>query len=137
MQFEELNVAVREFCESRDWGQYHTPKDLAAGLVTESSEQLELFRFKGCTEQSELLAESEKREDVEDELADILFFLLRSADLYDIDLEAALERKLKKNRERYPENEYKGSNIDHVFLFATAYHPLERDSASRTAAAPV
>ena len=110
MQFEELNVAVREFCESRDWGQYHTPKDLAIGLVTESSELLELFRFKDRTEQSELLAESEKREDVEDELADILFFLLRYADLYDINLEAALERKLEKNGKRYPENEYKGSN---------------------------
>lgn len=110
MQFDELNVDVREFCESRDWGQYHTPKDLAVGLVTESSELLELFRFKDRTEQSELLAESGKREEVEDELADILFFLLRYADLYDIDLEAALERKLKKNGERYPENEYKGSN---------------------------
>ena len=110
MQFDELNVAVREFCERRDWGQYHTPKDLAVGLVTESSELLELFRFKDRTEQSELLAEAEKREDVEDELADILFFLLRYADLYDIDLEAALERKLKKNGERYPEDEYKGSN---------------------------
>ncbi|ADJ16686.1 nucleotide pyrophosphohydrolase [Halalkalicoccus jeotgali] len=110
MQFDELNVAVREFCESRDWGQYHTPKDLAIGLVTESSELLELFRFKDRTEQLELLAESEKREDIEDELADILFFLLRFADLYDIDLEAALEQKLEKNGKRYPENEYKGSN---------------------------
>lgn len=110
MQLDELTVNVREFCENRDWGQYHTPKDLAVGLVTESSELLELFRFKHRSEQSELLADSEKREDVEDELADILFFLLRDADLYDINLESALERKLKKNRERYPENEYKGSN---------------------------
>jgi NTP pyrophosphatase (non-canonical NTP hydrolase) len=110
MQFDELNVVVREFCESRDWGQYHTPKDLAIGLVTESSELLELFRFKDRTEQSELLADSEKREEMEDELADILFFLLRYADLYDVDLEAALERKLEKNDGRYPEDEYTGSN---------------------------
>lgn len=110
MQFDELNVEVREFCEARDWGQYHTPKELAIGLVTESSELLELFRFKKRTEQSDLLAEGEKREEVEDELADILFFLLRYADVYDIDLESALERKLEKNRHRYPENEYEGSN---------------------------
>lgn len=110
MQFEELNTEVREFCEKRDWDQYHTPKDLAIGLVTESSELLELFRFKDSTEQSELLAEPAKREEVEDEVADILFFMLRFADIYDIDLETALARKLEKNRKRYPEEEYKGSN---------------------------
>jgi NTP pyrophosphatase (non-canonical NTP hydrolase) len=110
MEFDELNAEVREFCERRDWEQYHTPKDLAIGLVTESSELLELFRFKDLTEQSDLLTDSETREDVEAELADILFFLLRYADLYDIDLEAALERKLETNRTRYPANEYRGSN---------------------------
>ena len=110
MQFDELNAEVREFCEKRDWGQYHTPKELAIGLATESSELLELFRFKNQSEQSDLLAEAGKREEVEDELADILFFLLRYADVYDINLESALERKLEKNRQRYPEDEYKGSN---------------------------
>lgn len=110
MQFDELNAEVREFCETREWEQYHTPKDLAIGLTTESSELLELFRFKNQTEQSELLAASEARDDVEDELADILFFLLRFADLYDIDLESALTRKLEKNRQRYPAEEYRGSN---------------------------
>ncbi|WP_254837848.1 nucleotide pyrophosphohydrolase [Natronomonas marina] len=110
MQLDEVNAEVREFCETREWEQYHTPKELAIGLVTESSELLELFRFKERSEQSDLLTDSEKREDVEDELADVLFFLLRFADLYDVDLEAALERKLEKNRQRYPEDEYKGSN---------------------------
>jgi NTP pyrophosphatase (non-canonical NTP hydrolase) len=110
MEFDELNAEVREFCERRDWEQYHTPKDLAIGLVTESSELLELFRFKDLPEQSDLLADSETREDIEAELADILFFLLRYADLYDIDLGAALERKLETNRARYPTDEYRGSN---------------------------
>lgn len=110
MQFDELNAEIREFCETRDWGQYHTPKDLAIGLATESSELLELFRFKNDAEQAELLADAEKREATEDELADILFFLLRFADLYDVDLEAALATKLEKNRERYPPQEYTGSN---------------------------
>lgn len=110
MQLDELNAEVRAFCERRDWEQYHTPKDLAIGLTTESSELLELFRFKDWDEQMDLLGNAESREDVEAELADILFFLLRYADLYDIDLEAALERKLETNRARYPANEYKGSN---------------------------
>lgn len=110
MEFDELNVEVRQFCEAREWEQYHTPKDLAIGLVTESSELLELFRFKDRAEQAAVLKEGGQREAVEDEVADVLFFLLRFADLHDIDLEAALERKLEKNRERYPANEFKGSN---------------------------
>lgn len=110
MELDALHAEVRDFCEKREWEQYHTPKDLAIGLTTESSELLELFRFKDEDEQSDLLADVERREDVEDEVADILFFLLRFADLYDIDLETALERKLAKNKKRYPEGEYKGSN---------------------------
>ncbi|QZA89516.1 nucleotide pyrophosphohydrolase [Salinarchaeum sp. IM2453] len=107
---DELNEEVREFCEARNWKQYHTPKELAIGLSTESNELLELFRFKDQDDQDALLADPDTREDVEEEIADVLFFILRFADLYDVDLENALESKLEKNRERYPKDEYHGSN---------------------------
>ena len=110
MSFDELYAELRDFCEQRNWRQYHTPKDLAIGLSTESNELLEKFRFKNDDEQHALLEESQDREEIEDELGDILFFLLRFADLYDVDLETALARKLDKNRARYPQEEYKGSN---------------------------
>lgn len=110
VNLDELNKEVREFCEERDWTQFHTPKDLAIGLSTESNELLELFRFKDRSDQDALLADAEKRAEVEDELADILFFVLRFADLHDIDLEDALAAKLEKNRERYPKDQYKSSN---------------------------
>lgn len=107
---ERLNQEVKEFCEERNWTQFHTPKDLAIGLSTESNELLELFRFKDREDQDAVLADPERMADVEDELADILFFTLRFADLYDIDLEAALETKLEKNQERYPKHQYQSSN---------------------------
>lgn len=110
MSLEQLNKEVREFCEERDWTQYHTPKDLAIGLSTESNELLELFRFKDQEDQEELLASQETRTDIEDELADILFFTLRFADLNDIDLESALTTKIEKNRTRYPKDKYQSSN---------------------------
>lgn len=110
MAFDEVNSEVREFCEARDWGQYHSPKELGIGLVTESSELLDEFRFKDPDEQIDLLSNPERREDVEEEIADVLFFLLRFADLYDVDLEEALRLKLEANRERYPVDEYRGSN---------------------------
>jgi NTP pyrophosphatase (non-canonical NTP hydrolase) len=83
-------------------------KDLSVGITTESSELMEIFRFKKEHEQEKVL--NENREAVEDELADVLFFTLRFADLYDIDLQEALDKKLEKNRHRYPKEEYKGSN---------------------------
>jgi NTP pyrophosphatase (non-canonical NTP hydrolase) len=105
-----MNDEVREFCEARNWTQFHTPKDLAIGLSTESNELLELFRFKDQADQRELLEDSEKREEIRNELADVLFFTLRFADLHDINLEAALAAKLEKNRERYAKEEYTSSN---------------------------
>lgn len=110
MDVDELNKEVRDFCEERDWTQFHTPKNLAIGLSTESNELLELFRFKDQNEQEELLRNPEKKSDFEEELADVLFFTLRFADLYDIDLKTALESKIKKNRDHYPKDEYKSSN---------------------------
>jgi len=110
MQFDDLSAEIREFCDRREWEQFHTPKDLAIGLSTESGELLEQFRFKNDQEQTALLEDPESREAIEDELADVLFFILRFADLYDIDLESALATKLEKNRARYPEEEYTGTN---------------------------
>jgi len=110
MEFDELNAEIREFCDQREWEQYHTPKDLAIGLSTEANELLEQFRFKNDAEQTALLDDPSSREDIEDELADVLFFMLRFADLYDVDLEAALATKLEKNRARYPAKEYSGRN---------------------------
>ncbi|GGK56154.1 nucleotide pyrophosphohydrolase [Haloarcula sebkhae] len=110
MQFDDLNKEIREFCETRDWSQYHSPKDLAIGLSTESNELLDIFRFKSQREQLEIISNPDRQSEVEDELADVLFFLLRFADLHDIDLEDALETKIEKNRERYPKEEYESSN---------------------------
>ena len=106
MSIEEMHAAVRDFCEKRGWDQYHTPKELAIGMTNESSELLQEFRFKDDDEQLELLANPDTREDIEDELADVLLFVLRFADMYDVELDEALTRKLEKNRARYPANDY-------------------------------
>jgi NTP pyrophosphatase (non-canonical NTP hydrolase) len=70
MQFDELNAEIREFCDEREWEQFHTPKDLAIGLSTESNELLEQFRFKDEQEQTAHLEDPDSREAIEDELAD-------------------------------------------------------------------
>ena len=107
---EAMTTLVRLFCEKRDWTQFHTPKELAIGMVTEASELLELFRFQNVDQMEDMLNDSKTREHIGDELADQLFFLLRFADLYDFDLRAELNRKIAKNSAKYPVDESRGSN---------------------------
>jgi NTP pyrophosphatase (non-canonical NTP hydrolase) len=114
--FGQLKVVVRKFCEERDWDQYHGPKDLAIGIVTEAAELLDHFRFKTDVEARKYLANPKKRLEVEDEVADTLFMLLRFAQMYDIDLTKALKRKIALNHKKYPIHKSKGSNKKYTDL---------------------
>ena len=105
----DLIKVVQDFCEARDWDQFHNPKELAIGMSTESNELLDIFRFKSIEQMQEQL-NSAKREDIEDELSDVFFFVLRFAQMYDIDLEKALKHKVAKNDAKYPVDKFKGSN---------------------------
>lgn len=106
---QELKDKVKKFCEDRDWDQYHNAKDLAIGIVTESSELLEKFRFKSEKE-IEYLLNSSKKSEISEELADVLYFVLRLAQKYGIDLSQELENKINKNKIKYPIFKSKGSN---------------------------
>ena len=106
---EELTQIIKDFCEARDWDQYHNPKDLAIGLSTESNELLDLFRFKS-EEQMKQIMNSDKKEKVEEEIADIFFFVLRFAQMNNIQLDEALLNKLEKNNKKYPVELVKGRN---------------------------
>lgn len=113
---EELKNRVKKFCEDRDWDQYHGAKDLAIGIITESSELLEHFRFKSEKEIEGLFEDSKKRQEISEEMADILYFLLRLAQKYNIDISTELEKKIKKNELKYPIEKSKGSNKKYTEL---------------------
>lgn len=106
----ELKNKVKNFSEERDWDQFHNPKDLAIGIITESSEILEHFRFKSESEAKEMLSNKEKKQEIAGEVADTLYFLLRLAQMHDIDLTTELNKMLEKNEKRYPVEKSKGSN---------------------------
>lgn len=103
---------IDEFCKERDWDQYHSPKELAIGLSTEANELLALFRFQS-DEQIQTMMVTNK-EAIEDELIDSLFFILRFASLYHVDLLQALERKMIANRKKYPIELSRGKNIKYT-----------------------
>lgn len=111
-----LSKKVQDFCQARDWDQYHGPKDLAIGVITEAAELLEHFRFLSEEQAIELLNNPEQKEDIEDELADVLFFLLRFSQRFDIDLTQALQRKMEKSNKKYPVEKSRGSNRKYTKL---------------------
>ncbi|WNM57323.1 nucleotide pyrophosphohydrolase [Candidatus Nitrospira allomarina] len=110
LTFVDANELVRSFCEQRNWRQFHKPKDLAIGVVTEGAELLDLFRFKSELEVEALLSHKRTREMIADEMADVQFFLLRLSEITGINLGDALRKKIRKNRSKYPVKKAKGSN---------------------------
>jgi|SRR3990172_1978909 len=106
----ELKQKIKKFCEERDWDQYHNAKELAIGIVTEASELLEHFRFKSEKQVDELFKDESKKQELSEEMADIFYFVIRLSERYNIDLTTELNKKLKKNEQKYPIEKSKGSN---------------------------
>ncbi|MFA9465604.1 MAG: nucleotide pyrophosphohydrolase [Velocimicrobium sp.] len=111
---QDLMKIVQNFCEERDWDQFHNPKDLAIGITTEANELLDLFRFKSEEDMKEIFSNAHKKERVEEELADTFFFILRFAQMNHIDLCKILEDKLEKNNLKYPVEKSKGKNLKYT-----------------------
>jgi len=105
---------IRTFRDDRDWMQFHHPKDMAAGIAIEAAELMEIFLWKNEEEQSQIVAE--KRERIEEEIADIGILLFELADNLGISLAEAMETKLRKNAEKYPVEKAKGRSSKYTEL---------------------
>jgi NTP pyrophosphatase (non-canonical NTP hydrolase) len=110
MELRKLTNLVDIFCEERDWTQFHNVKDLAIGISIESAELLQIFLWKSPEEINNLMGNPLKMENIEDEMSDILFYLIRMASLNNINLGDSLRNKIKKNDAKYPVSKFKGSN---------------------------
>lgn len=105
---EDMQKTIREFCAARDWDQFHTPKDMALSLTLEAAEVLEHFQWKNEDEVAKYL--EKHKNDVGEELADVMYWVLRMADKFDVDLEAAFDKKMAKNDAKYPVEKAKGNH---------------------------
>ncbi len=103
----DLQNEVKKFRDERDWKQFHTPKNLAMALSVEVSELAELFLWDD--NKSSFDTAINKREHLQEEMADILIYLLSMADVLNIDLSNAVIDKLSKNRRKYPIEKSKGT----------------------------
>ena len=106
----QLKEKVKKFCDDRDWAQFHGAKDLAIAIITESSELLDIFKYKSEKEIKDLFNKPQKREHISEELADIFKNLLRFAQINDIDLSEELKKKMDKDSKNYPIEKVKGLN---------------------------
>jgi len=96
---EDMQKKIVEFRDARNWKQFHNPKDLAISLSLEASEFLEHFQWKSPDEIKEHIVTH--KEDLSDELADVLYWVLLTSHDLDINLVEASARKLQKNNEKY------------------------------------
>jgi len=92
-----MKQKIVEFRDQRGWKPYHNEKDLAISISLEANELLENFQWKTSEE-----AVSDSRQNIKEEMADILIYLIQMADKMDIDLEEEVLKKLVKNGEKYP-----------------------------------
>ena len=103
----ELTHKLRGFARERDWEQFHTPKNLAMALIVEAAELVEHFQWL-TAEQSQML-DAAKREEVRQEIGDVLIYLTRIADQLGIDPVAAAHDKMVINAAKYPAELARGS----------------------------
>ncbi|MCX6459111.1 MAG: nucleotide pyrophosphohydrolase [Actinobacteria bacterium] len=101
----ELRDQMRRFTSDRGWEQFHDPKSLALALVGEVGELAELLQWVPADEARSLLSAEPRRGRVAEELSDVLIYLVRLADVLDIDLGTAARAKLAAADERFPANE--------------------------------
>ncbi len=107
-----LRARINAFVDERDWAQFHTPKNLAMAMIVEAAELVEQFQWDTPMESQQLSAE--KREAVSHELADTLVYLLRLAEVLQIDLLEATNKKIALNALKYPVEKAKGSNAKYT-----------------------
>ena len=88
---------VLKFRDDRNWKQFHNPKDLAISVSLEASELLEIFQWSA----DDLFCEN-KKEKIEEELADVLNYCILLADVCGLDLDEIIQKKVRRNSEKYP-----------------------------------
>ncbi len=109
---DDLRTHINAFVTERDWAQFHTPKNLAMAMIVEAAELVEQFQWDTPQESQQL--SPEKREAVAHELADTFVYLLRIAEVLEIDLIDAANKKIALNAQKYPVEKVKGSNAKYT-----------------------
>ncbi len=104
----QLRTMMKDFVAQRQWEKFHTPRNLAASAAVEAGELLELFQWLGDNEAMARLQEPAFRQAVADEMSDVLMYIISLANALDLDISAAAEAKMARNRTKYPAEKFRG-----------------------------
>ena len=94
----EVKEQIIKFNEERDWDQFHSPENLAKSISIEAGELLECFQWNNNFDKDEVC----------EELADVVNYCILLADKLDVELEDIILAKLEKTRKKYPVEKAKG-----------------------------
>lgn len=111
-----LAIALERFAQERDWVQFHSPKNLVMALTGEVGELNELFQWLTESQSMDMTSNETARQRVAEELADVLFYLVRIASVMGIDLNEAAQAKLAQNESKYPVAKARGSSKKYTDL---------------------
>jgi len=103
----QLKQLVADFVAERDWQQFHDPKNLSMAIAIEAAELMEHFQWLRNDQVDEALP-ADELDEIREELADVAAFLLSLANVLEVDLSAAVERKMAKNADKYPAETFRG-----------------------------
>ncbi|TFG11432.1 nucleotide pyrophosphohydrolase [Candidatus Thorarchaeota archaeon] len=109
-----MTQAIRKFVNDRQWQGFQKPNALAQSIAIETGELLELFQWLREDEIEELLLSDKYVEALSDEIADILIYALRLADVIGIDASKSIKDKMKKNEQKYPQKDWAGRIPDKI-----------------------
>lgn len=105
----ELTARVRAFADARDWGRYHSPRNLAMAVSVEAGELLELFLW--SSDDGPQPHVPDRAPKVAEEAADVLICLLNLCDRAGIDLGRAMDEKLANAAQKYPAERVRGKAL--------------------------
>ncbi len=106
----QLAAALERFAAERNWTQFHSPKNLVMALTGEVGELSEIFQWMDEEQSKDAARHPDTAQAVQDELADVLMYLVRLASVLGVNLDAAARQKLEQNNRKYPVEKARNSS---------------------------
>ena len=100
-EIETLKAEIRAFADARNWEQFHTPKNLSMAVAGEAGELVAEFQWLTAEASGRSALSAEKLSDIELEIADVAIYLIRLADVLDVDVASVVRKKLAINESRF------------------------------------
>lgn len=100
---------INEFVNERDWGQFHSPKNLSMALGIEVAELQEHFQW--LTQDESRNPNQAALEQIKEEIGDVFIYLIRLCTVLEIDIIEAADSKMEINSKKYPVEKAKGNAL--------------------------